>query len=73
MSRLRIGRTGLILGFVTRNGHKRTCTNAAWSRKKYYMQSDIKTLLGKDCEGAKIIKFLKEIKVFVKNMNTMDS
>ena len=32
-------------------------------QKKYGMQSDIKTLLGKYYEVEKIMKFLKEIKI----------
>ena len=34
------------------------------SRIKYNIKSDMKILLGKDCEVEKIMKFLKEIEIF---------
>ena len=34
------------------------------SRKKHNIQSDIKTLLGKDCEVYKMMRFLREIWMF---------
>ena len=32
--------------------------------KKYNIQSDKKTVLGKECEVKKLMKFLKEMKIF---------
>ena len=34
------------------------------SRKKYNIQSDIRTLLGKSCEVEKMMRFLKETEMF---------
>ena len=34
-------------------------------QKKYNIQGDMRTLLGKDCEVEKIIRFLKRIGMFV--------
>ena len=34
------------------------------SRKKYSIQGDIKTLLGKNCEVEKMMKFFREIGMF---------
>ena len=40
--------------------------NKTWrnSRKKFNIQSDIKTLLGKDCEVEKMMEFFREIGIF---------
>ena len=42
--------------------------NYKWkdSRKIYNIQSDIKKLLGKNCEVEKIMKFIKKINIFEK-------
>ena len=34
------------------------------SRKKYNIQGDIRTLLGKSCEVVKMMRFLKETEMF---------
>ena len=34
------------------------------SRKKHNIQGDIRTLLGKDCEVEKMMRFLREIGIF---------
>ena len=34
------------------------------SRKKYNIQGDVRTLLGKDCEVEKMMRFLREIGIF---------
>ena len=34
------------------------------SRKKYNIQRDIRTLLGKDCEVKKMMRFLRDIVMF---------
>ena len=34
------------------------------SRKKYNIQGDIRSLLGKDCEVEKMMRFLKETEMF---------
>ena len=33
-------------------------------QKKYNIQGNIRTLLGKDCERKKIMRFLKKIEIF---------
>ena len=35
-------------------------------KKKQNIQGDIRTLLGKDCEMEKIMRFLREIRMFEK-------
>ena len=79
LSRVRIGHTRLTYrNLVSKNNQKPTCGNQRliikpclqncpqWrdSRKKYNMQSDIKTLMGKDCEVKSIMRFLKRIGMF---------
>ena len=34
------------------------------SRKKYNVQGDLRTAMGKDCEVEKIMRFLKETEMF---------
>ena len=41
-----------------------TLPNGGTSEKKYNIQSEIKILLGRDCEVKKILKFLKETEMF---------
>ena len=33
-------------------------------QKKYNIKSDIRTLLGRDCEVEKVMKYFKDIRVF---------
>ena len=57
------------IGAVCKN-QTLTITHCSWNapmeghQKKSSVQSDIRMLLGKDCEVEKVISFLKEVGVF---------
>ena len=47
--------------------------NSKWQREWENSTGDIKTLLERDCEVEKVMKFLEDTDIFLKNMNIINS